>query len=281
MLEGIGEDTINPEDGILEGSTETEASDLPDQLDSSVDTASDEEVPDEEVDFETLQGRYKDAVKGIHEKGQEATQLQKESQLLQQQIEQLKAGLQDPNTLQTLLDHANRVNGAPAIKSQPTAEELESLTGLDEPMQKAFDTYLEARGYVRGDDPLLQKYQGLIDGFASDKATSSWQVLADKYPDAERHKQQVVKMLQVANDAGVGMTLEQAYHGVTNGASAAKAAETKLRGTTQQKVQAQLPRSGARGVTSKKAKDYSSFEEAFNDAMRESGMTSFNPRMRT
>lgn len=216
--------------------------------------------------------QLKAAVRGIHQKAQEAADLRRERDALKQQLDLFQQGLKDPNFVKTLNEHYSRVNGN-GREVEPSEEEMIQKTGLDKDLLGAFDRYLAARGVLRRGDPELMEAQQLLYGLANTQASSVANQLQTKYTDFRDHEPAVRDLVR---RSGGALTLEQAYHAITGGNGKGK--EQQRREEVDAKARANLPRAGKQASQPGKPRTYQSFDEAFMEAMKEQGITSFRSR---
>ena len=268
MLPELREADLNDGAGIppapADGSTPPEAGTVEDNSEAASGTSDAES----EAGSDT---QLKAAVRGIHQKAQEASDLRRENDNLKQQLDLFQKGLKDPNFVKTLNDHYARVSGGD--EKEPTVDELVQQTGLDKDILGAFDRYMAARGVIRRGDPELMEAKQMLYGLATAQAGSVAQQLSAKYPDFKNREADIRLLVQRANGA---LTLEQAYHAIVG--ADGKTREVQKREDVEAKARANLPKAGKQGTPSGKPRAYASFDEAFNESMRELGITSFRTR---
>ena len=187
-----------------------------------------------------LAQKYSSLLRGYTGASEEKSKLKAEVETLQGRQSQIESALQDPDTVQIILNKAKQLHGDPngdtsaQINPEMTGEEF----GLEPDFAKAIAGFMGKMGFVHRDDPRLRQAEDALGQFAQHHLDSQWTQIEKSFPGASKFQS---KALEIMRASGNSISLEDALHAASQGNLAASKATAAIARETQEKARAQLP----------------------------------------
>jgi len=190
-----------------------------------------------------LEQKHSDLLRGFTQTSEEKGRIKAELDELRNWRGRVEQAIQDPDSLQLLLNRAKQARGEP-IDNTPDTNPVEAVAekyGIETDFATAILGFMRDSGFLERTDPRLRSAEEAITMFSQNHLDSEWRDIAQQFPGADNFKDRVFDMLRSTQNS---IPMEQALHAVSQGQLAAAKARTKLDAEIKEKAKAQLP-SGA------------------------------------